>query len=75
MNNPTQHLNSILRIHGRVATALALAILFGPGVLATESAQAQTFTTFNVPGAGTGALQGSFPISINTAGTIEGIVK
>jgi hypothetical protein len=31
-----------------------------------------TVTTFDAPGAGTSALQGTFPISINTTGEITG---
>jgi hypothetical protein len=31
-----------------------------------------TFTTFDAPGAGTGAYQGTFAISINPAGAITG---
>ena len=31
-----------------------------------------TMTTFDVPGAGTGPLQGTLPLGINQAGTIEG---
>ncbi len=36
------------------------------------SSTAQIFTTFNVPGAGTGAGQGTITWGINTAGTITG---
>ncbi|MGA9688201.1 MAG: hypothetical protein WBQ81_15700, partial [Candidatus Sulfotelmatobacter sp.] len=32
-----------------------------------------TFTTFEAPGAGTGAAQGTVPFSINTAGAIAGM--
>jgi predicted membrane protein len=64
MNNPMQHRSWILGI---------IAILLGLAVVTTPSAQAQTFTTFDAPGAGTGALQGTFPISINTTGTVAGI--
>ncbi len=73
MNNPTQHRNWNLGIRGRVAgAALALAILLGL-LVAAPSAQAQTFTTFDAPGAGMGALQGTLAVSINTAGAIAGI--
>jgi len=47
MNNPTQHRNWILGIHGRLGTALALAIILVLAVPATGSAQAQTFTTLH----------------------------
>jgi len=46
MNNPRQHRSWILGLRGRAAgAALALAIMLVPAVLATGSAQAQTFTT------------------------------
>src|SRR5271157_3965709 len=76
MNRRTQHRSWILGIHGRAAgAALALAIMLVPAVLATGSAQAQTFTTFDAPGAGTGAYEGTAPFSINTAGDIAGTYK
>jgi len=52
---------------------LALTILLGLAVVAAPSSQAQTFTTFDAPGAGTGANQGTVPISIDTAGDVTGI--
>ncbi len=71
MNNPMHDRNWIRGLQGRMAGgALALAILLGS---ATSPAKAQTFTTFDVPGAGTGALQGTVGVSINTAGTIAGV--
>src|SRR6202034_3137153 len=42
-------------------------------VLATGSAQAQTFTNFDAPGAGTGLHEGTIAIGINTAGTMTGL--
>ncbi len=46
MNNPTQNRSWILGMCGRAATtAVALAIMLVPAVLATGSAQAQAFTT------------------------------
>jgi uncharacterized repeat protein (TIGR03803 family) len=48
MNNPSHHRSWILGIRGRAAgTALALAIMLVPTVLATRSAQAQTYTTLH----------------------------
>jgi uncharacterized repeat protein (TIGR03803 family) len=48
MNRRTQHLSWILGIRGRAAgAALALAIMLVPAVLATRSAQAQTFTSLH----------------------------
>ena len=57
----------------RCAAALALAILLGLTVVAALSAQGQSFTTFDAPGAGTGTNQGTLPLSINTAGATAGI--
>src|SRR6516164_874060 len=36
------------------------------------AAKGGTFTIFDVPGAGTGFLEGTFPLGINPAGTITG---
>ncbi len=52
-----------------VSFALAFAIL-APGQYGEM--QAATITTFDVPGAGTGAVQGTLPYSINQAGVIVG---
>src|ERR1035438_8071215 len=61
MNNPMQHRSWILGICGRAAgTALALAIMLVPAVLATRSAQAQTYT-FSVPHSFTGPPDGGIP--------------
>jgi uncharacterized repeat protein (TIGR03803 family) len=56
-----QHRSWILGICGRAAgTALALAIMLVPAVLATRSAQAQTYT-FSVPHSFTGPPDGGIP--------------
>jgi hypothetical protein len=55
------------RRKGRLAPCLALCML-GLGVSAT----AQTITSFNASGAGTGVNQGTFSGSINPAGVIAG---
>jgi len=48
MNNLTHHRSWILQRRGRVGgAALAVAIMLVPAVLATGSAQAQTFTTLH----------------------------
>ena len=61
MTNPTQHQNWILGIRGRVAgAALALAIVLVPAILATGSAQAQTYT-FSVLHTFTGSPDGAVP--------------
>jgi hypothetical protein len=51
---------------------LALAILLGLAGVAAPWAQAQTFTTFDAPRAGTGVFQGTIGLSINAAGDIAG---
>jgi hypothetical protein len=58
-----------------MATALCLfATLAIPASLAAQENldHQPTFTTFDVPGAGTGAQQGTFPTSINPEGAITG---
>ena len=63
MNNATQHRSWILGICGRVAgAALALAIMLVPAVLATGSAQAQTYT-FSVLHTFTGSRDGKNPMA------------
>src|ERR1017187_7728355 len=75
MNSPTQHRSWISGICGRAAGArpLALAVLFGLAVLAATPGEAQNFTTFEAPGAGTGGSQGTISFSINTAGAVAGM--
>src|ERR1017187_148107 len=74
MNDRKQELTWVIRIAGRVArAALAVAIMLVLAVLATGSAQAQTFTTFDAPGAGTDTRQGTYPYAINTGGGIAGL--
>jgi hypothetical protein len=53
-----------------VAAVLCLDCLFAIGLSAGNGQP--IFTTFDVPGAGTGAGQGTVPYSINEAGTIAG---
>ena len=55
----------------RTSAALMLTTLMLV-VAATTGATAQTFTTFDAPGAGTGAYEGTFGGGINTAGAIAG---
>jgi len=55
----------------RMSAALMLTTLMLV-VAATTGATAQTFTTFDAPGAGTGAYEGTFGGGINTAGVIAG---
>jgi hypothetical protein len=63
---------SVMRWRGGLAWLapwLALCWLL-PGLPA--NAQQGTFITFNAPGAGTGASQGTCPFAINPAGEITG---
>jgi hypothetical protein len=58
-------------VNRKVALALCLAVWFlGPSFSA--NAQEGTFVTFDAPGAGTGAGQGTVPLAIDPAGTITG---
>ena len=73
MTNQTLRRSWIPGVRGRAGAAvLAMAVMLAAVVLATGSAQAQTYTTFNATGAGTGENQGTVATSINTAGTIAG---
>ena len=63
MNRRTQHRSWILGIHGRAAgAALALAIMLVAAVLATGSAQAQTYTE-SVLYSFEGSPDGAFPVA------------
>jgi hypothetical protein len=65
-----------LKTQGRVYAhgfGCALAVLLGLAMAAVTSSSAQTFTTFNAPGAGTGKAQGTIALNINTAGAVTGI--
>jgi hypothetical protein len=62
----SQRLKSFRTIAALMLTTLMLV------VAATTGATAQTFTTFDAPGAGTGAYEGTFGGGINTAGVIAG---
>ena len=57
---------------GRLALVVCLAML-GLGLSAT--ARQPTFTTFDAPGAGTGADQGTIPFDITPAGEITGFTR
>jgi len=64
------HFCSSVRRKGALAICLALCTL----VLGISArAQGPTFTTFDAPGAGTAAGQGTFGLGINPHGTIAGI--
>ncbi len=67
-------INGMSRRAARVArVALTFPIMLLLAVFAPGRAQAQTFTTIDVPGAGTAAFEGTIPIGINAAGTITGL--
>ena len=55
-----------------LAICLTLATL-GPGLSANAQERKTTFTTFDVPGAGTGPGQGTNPQAINPVGMISGV--
>jgi len=57
---------------GRIAI-LCLCLTFVLATPARPQESVGTFTTFDVPGAGTGVLQGTIGLSINAAGDIAGI--
>src|ERR1039457_4768745 len=60
-------------------TVLCLCLLFAVETTAQQRGIARigpsgpTFTTFEAPGSGTGASQGTIPFSINTAGATAGM--
>src|SRR5437667_337320 len=62
---------SIGRLRSTLAVCLTLATL-GLGLSADAQARNTTFITFDAPGAGTGAFQGTFALDINQAGAIAG---
>jgi hypothetical protein len=60
---------------GRAGAGMAVpcfCILFPEGTAAQHPNSTPTPTTFNAPGAGTGAYPGAFPKSINDGGVIAG---
>jgi sugar lactone lactonase YvrE len=54
-------------------TILSLCLILAAAMPSRPQGSAGAFTTFEVPGAGKGAMQGTLPISINTGGSIAGI--
>jgi uncharacterized repeat protein (TIGR03803 family) len=78
MNNPTQHRSWISGLHGPVAgAALALAIMLVPAVLATGSAQAQTYA-YDVLYSFTGSPDGATPLKNlvqDAQGNLYGVTK
>lgn len=73
MNIRTLQRNWISGISGRAPrAALAFAAMLVPLVLATKSAQAQTFTVFEATGAGKIGGQGTTPQNINASGVVAG---
>ena len=75
MKNPKIVLSKIAFLNRlksfRTSAALILTTLMLV-VAATAGATAQTFTTFDAPGAGTSAYEGTFAGGINAAGVIVG---
>jgi hypothetical protein len=73
MNRRTQHRNPIPGACGRAAiVAIVSAITPASAILAMGTAQAQSFATFEAPGAGKGASQGTLAFGINPAGEVAG---
>ena len=63
------------RSRGRKLVKIALlcfCLIFVVATPARAQGSVGTFTTFGVPGAGAGVLQGTFPVSINAAGDVTG---
>jgi len=76
MNSTTPRWSLIPALFGRAArAAVVLANVLGLAVVASPAAQAQTFATFDAPGAGTGADQGTIALNINTAGVVVGFTS
>ena len=57
---------------GMAVLCLCLCVLFSPATPAQQPDRKPTFIRFEAPGAGTGAGQGTWPVSINVAGAITG---
>jgi hypothetical protein len=63
------------RSRGRELVKIALlcfCLIFAVTTPARAQGSVGTFTPIDVPGAGTGVLQGTFPVSINAAGDVTG---
>jgi hypothetical protein len=74
MDNPMQGGRRLFGVCRRVAgAALAFAILLGLTAVATTSVRAQTFTTIDVTGAGTGLYQGTAITAMNVSGEVAGV--
>ena len=63
---------SAVRRKGALALCLGLCVL-GPGLSATADDHKATIITFEAPGAGTGAYQGTYGFGLNDLGAITGI--
>src|SRR5580704_10237235 len=72
MRQQKQQHSRIFARNGRIAKAALTLMISISVVLASAAAQAQTYATFEAPGAGTGAYEGTVPIGINTAGVVTG---
>src|ERR1700745_348327 len=77
MNTLTKIVKSVCtsNVYPRLPMALCLVLCtLGLG-LSVNAARAATITTFDAPGAGTGAFQGTTAFGINPAGTITGFTR
>jgi hypothetical protein len=76
--NARQPMNMKTKIHLK-KTRLSLRLMPAATILAALAisipVSAQTITTFDAPGAGTGALQGTYAFSISPSGTIIGFSR
>ncbi|HME89540.1 MAG TPA: hypothetical protein VKE30_10060 [Chthoniobacterales bacterium] len=77
-NTPTKFFESVTtsNVYRHLAMALCLVLCtLGLGVAANAGGTTTTITTFDAPGAGTGARQGTVAFGINPGGTIAGFFR
>src|SRR5215471_8104761 len=77
-NTPTKFFESVTtsNVYRHLAMALCLVLCtLGLGVAANAGGTTTTITTFDAPGAGTGARQGTTAFGINPGGTITGFFR
>jgi hypothetical protein len=76
--NTPQSMNMKTKIHltkTRLSLQLVPAVTILAALAISIPVSAQTITTFDAPGAGTGALQGTYAFSISPSGTIVGFSR
>jgi hypothetical protein len=63
-------------VYPRLPMALCLVLcMLGPGLSVSAGGTTTTITTFDAPGAGTAAGQGTFANGMNTSGTVVGFIR